>query len=166
MSNAPTLVGVLIVLIILLVWLVGRPSQLCECMLTGVWTADPDFLEQSGLSDMYMYVEEPTGVFTKERQGYLVMVNDSDDFVSNQGFQMRYGRGWLRFGTEPYRIGSVQFDFDQEGFGDSAMPSTMDVSLSPKNGSLVLHDSDKVYACLWRDNQLSGAADTFVAVDD
>ena len=165
-ARTSLLLGALIVIIIILVWLCGRPSHLCECMLTGVWTADQDFLDQSGLSDMYMYVEEPAGILRRTRQGYLVMVNNNGDFVSNQGFEMCYNRGWFRFGTDPYRVATVQFDFDQENFGDDAMPTLMDISLSPKNGSLVLHDADQVYACLWRDNQLSGAADAFVAVVD
>lgn len=160
------ILAVTVVLIIVIAAVVTRPrTQDHENYLTGFWIADPDFLRKADLDDMYLYLEPPEpGVLTK-RQGYLVMTNRQGEFVSNQGLEVTYGpslrRWWdatrTNFSQEhPYVIPQAQFGFDDEGFR-AAMPEQMSMTLSRADGSLALHDDEKVYAFFWKDTQVSAS---------
>lgn len=150
--------AVLTVLVILVVVMVAGPTnRRHEDCLTGMWVGDPAFLRKAGLSDMQLYISPRAG--SQRRQGYLIMADAGRNLVANQAFDLTMpGGGWRRglaghFCPQDPRSLPAVLDFD----GDfELIPS--DVVLTTADGSLALHDGERLYAFLWKDAAASAAA--------
>jgi hypothetical protein len=123
-------------------------------MLSGFWTGDPFFLKQSGLRDMYLFLSPQKNNI---RNGYLVMINNKGNFISNQTITLTHNtfinRLWPATKTlinKSYRVSS-NIEFDESAI----MPNNIYLSIEPSTGTLTIYDNEKIYAYLYRDNQTS-----------
>ncbi len=162
-----------IVIVVLIVVIAVLPFRIRdhEKFLTGLWAGDPNFLEQAGLSAMFLYIapcERLDGGW--KRQGYLVMFDTHGDPVSNQGIEVAYQRPLSRWRSafmshffvrarETYRISDALITYDDA----EIMPKKMHLGLNTAEGTLTLYSEDegrKLYAFLVKDNETSLLANT------
>ncbi len=170
-SRTRVVLAVLIVVVLVLVAVAIPRVRALEQTLSGFWVGEPAFLQEAGLSEMYLYIAPTEGstLSTPRRQGYLVMSDTQGHLVSNQGIEINYaGRwglwSWLRRGASALgaHFGGSSRPYNFEAaltYDDSAvMPDQMKVGLCAAEGTLALHSNGKLYAFLIRDNETSGSA--------
>ena len=160
------LLAAIVVILIVLIAVVSPRVRDYELFLSGFWSGDPTFLKEAGLSEMYLYIspcERAGGRWC--RQGYLVMVDASGGMVSNQGVEI----GWAGIvgrwksalkshfsasDEEVYRVKDADFTYDDE----AVMPEAMHLGLNATQGSISLYTDDKLFAFLYKDNEVSAQA--------
>jgi len=153
--------AVTVVLVILLIAVTANmASKRYDGYLEGLWAGDPGFLEESQLSDFQLYIGPRKG---RKREGYLLMADTTGAFVANQAIEIEEPRSrWLsalrnvfKAKDDKYMLHHVRFTYTN---GDEPMPSEMRLTLSILNGTLTLHDGEKLYAFLEKDIAASAAA--------
>jgi hypothetical protein len=158
---------VIVVLILLTAILLGSLSMSrYETYLSGLWVGDPGFLKRAGLRDLQLFLAPCEG---GSRQGYLIMTDLNDNFVSNQAIEVRERSGAQRWWTalksvfrtcgDAYTARCVEFEYDDAAAGgEPPMPTQMKMALSMVDGTLTLYGEDRVYAFLEKDLAASAAA--------
>lgn len=160
------LLAAVIVVVIVLIAIASPRVQNYEQFLSGFWSGDPTFLQEAGLSELYLYIapcERAGGRWC--RQGYLVMVDTTGGFVSNQGVEICYSALPGRWGSAlkshfsaggqaKYKIKNAELVFDDR----AVMPEDLSLDLNVTEGTLSLYDDTKLYAFLVKDNETSLAA--------
>lgn len=141
--------GALVLLLVVALW-----SHLGEGgrTLPGFWAGDPTFLDESGLNDMYLQVEgEETGFFEGllggARHDAHLLLATADGIICNQGLTIwaNFGRAFRRQDT--YTC-SAALAFDEP---DAApWPSTVQLELTPRSGTLVVSDGEELLGVLVR----------------
>jgi hypothetical protein len=163
---ARVLLAAIIVILIVLIAIASPRVRDYERFLSGFWSGDPAFLEESGLSEMYLYIspsERSGGCW--RRQGYLVMVDAGGGMVSNQGIEIEYSGAAGRWKSalkshfsasseEVYRVKRASFSYDDE----EVMPTEMHLGLNTTQGSISLYTGDKLFAFLYKDSEVSASA--------
>lgn len=154
------LAALVLILIILVVVLSPRVREF-EKFLSGVWIGESAFLKESGLAELYLYIAPRE---KSSRQGYLVMVDSQGEFVSNQGVEIDYACAFKRWMSAlksnfssskvDYCVPCAQITYDDS----AAMPEEMSLGLDVSKGTLTLYDSEKIYAFLVKDNEVSMSA--------
>jgi len=148
------------VLVLILLATASTAAKRYDGYLEGLWAGDPSFLEESNLSDFQLYIGPRKG---RAREGYLLMTDTTGAFVANQAIEIEEPRmRWLpasrnafRSKDDKYTLRQVQFTYSN---GDEPMPSKLRLTLSILNGTLALHDDEKLYAFLEKDIAASAAA--------
>lgn len=160
--------GVLAVLVLLLVALAAPRRRDHDAFLSGFWAGDPSFLEEAGLSQLDLFIAPPSDKRGAEkRQGYLLMVDEKGEVLSNQRLEIARtaGRGpaaWKAAGLAalappgPCDAGRVLVSYEDA----PAMPEDLALKLDCTRGTLVLHAGGEVYAALYKDNAASAAANS------
>ena len=156
-----TKIAVIIVAIIVILVIVAMPFvRKYDTMLGGMWVGDPEFLKQSKLSDMQLYISPGN---TTARSGWLIMTDDKGEFICNTPIEFEYrypfilSRVWKSMaGVDemPARI-----SIGVEG-GDKAIPfpEKMRMLFSIANGTITLFNKEKMFAFLYKDPLASRAA--------
>jgi hypothetical protein len=125
--------------------------------LSGFWVGNSTFLKKSKLEDFQLFIAPYKN---KCRQGYLIMIDENGEFVSNQVIEIKNKSNWwdafksLYKKTDIYKIDHVELKYDAE----PSMPKTIKMSLSILNGTLTLYDDKKVYAFMEKDLSASAIA--------
>jgi hypothetical protein len=156
-----------VVVIIILIAVVAPRARDYEKFISGFWSGDPAFLNESGLSQMHLYIspgERSGGKW--RRQGYLLMVDSSGGMVSNQGIEIIYDGAVGRWKSviksnfsgkaqETYQIPAVTIDYDTQG----VLPSEeLRMGLNIAEGTLAIYTDEKIYAFFVKDNEASVSA--------
>jgi hypothetical protein len=116
----------------------------CEKLIPGFWTVSEQFKEQSNLDQLVLYFDDGDGY---EYKGYLVMVAGGDT-IFNETMNFRITpKGYFK---------SDSYEFITEK-NIGVMPQKMTMTICPHEGLMELKclDSKKIYACLFKDNQMS-----------
>lgn len=119
--------------------------------LSGVWVGDSTFLEKSSLRDIQLFIA-PGG---SSRSAYLIMTDTEGNFISNQPITISlsgvdgYKTMFATSNDESVIRADVEYDVHD------VMPSELTMKLSLLNGTLALHDGDKIYAFLVKDIAMS-----------
>jgi hypothetical protein len=128
--------------------------------LPGLWVGDKKFLELSKLKDIQLFIAPQED---GEHQGYLVMVDLSGEFVSNQAIRLgNVDTSIVKAFTSAREIEHdinhicAEINFDEY----EVMPSQIKLKLSILDGSLMLYDDTKIYALLIKDLNSSNIAKT------
>lgn len=155
---------VILTILVIVVVVGALAAARYETFLSGLWVGDPGFLRRARLLDMQLYVAPPEG---GARQGYLIMVDQAGEFIANGPFEMSAGggaAGWwsalksaFRAKRDEYAPRRVTLDF--QGSPPPFPAQELSLSLSMLDGTLSLHDGDKVYAFLEKDAVASAAAE-------
>lgn len=158
--------GLVVVLLVLLVALGGRGAE-CDRAMSGFWAGEPNFLDEAGLSQFYLFLGDPDG---RRRPGYLYIADADAAPVSNQAIELELPRApsrWLaaaRSGPgRPLRVGTVRIAYDDD---TAVMPEKLSMVLDPAVGTMTLYDDEKVYAFLTRDNETSLSANALFREDE
>lgn len=142
---------VLLIIIIFLMQCMRGPRS--ETMIHGFWNISEQFKEKANLDQFIIYFDEGKGY---DYNGYIVMVVDGDTVFN----------GTLKFRVTPkgYFKGD---DYEiQMSKKIDVMPQKMTLELCPYDGCMILKclNSKKIYAVLYKDNQMS--AKTILKIAD
>jgi hypothetical protein len=118
--------------------------------LAGMWVGDPTFLKEAKLKDFQLYIS-PGHKYT--HSGYLVMVDEAGQFVSNQSISLH--TSGFKKSSDLYKT-SAEIGFSEH---NPSIPDEINIRISCAKGSLILSDDQKIYACLWKDHIASAAAE-------
>ena len=125
--------------------------------LSGFWVGNSTFLNQSKLNDFQLFIAPHKN---NCRQGYLIMIDENGEFISNQVIEIKNKSNWwdafksLYKKNDTYKMDHVDIKYDEE----SSIPKKLKMSLSILNGTLTLYDSKKVYAFMEKDLSASAIA--------
>jgi hypothetical protein len=127
----------------------------------GMWIGDKHFLESSGLKDMQLFISP---LDEGQHQGYLIMIGDNDQFISNQALtipKINFSTiGAIKSISSDKNQGNMKIMFDTV----ESWPSDVKFTLSILNGTLAIHDNENIYAFLTKDIATSHTA--IAAYDD
>jgi hypothetical protein len=133
--------GFIIVLLIFIILMTYKVD------LTGLWTADSEFLKRSGLSSFSIYIGEPlSGVFRKHHGGYIYAMSESGVTLEDNRVDM-----WIRKCIIPHRF-NVKFE------GLTMFPKDVKFRFDSRRNHITIYSGTTVYAELYRDNILSDHA--------
>jgi len=144
------LIAVAIIVVLLIIYYIAFKINVdkYEDFMYGLWVGDDQFCEESGIDTMLLFIGERDD---DERQCYLV-IKSGDKYISNQGFEMEYSKGSAGPLVRPYKI-KAELDFDIDNpWGEDEIKFTFDII----SGSLRIHDKDKLYAKLYKENSFMG----------
>lgn len=111
--------------------------------LVGVWTANEDFLETSGLSKVILYISE------KKRGWYpaFLYASTTDTIESNKiKIKLRNGKIFIN--------------------GSDILPEEAKINICKKRNILTIYNGDTVYLELYKDNILSDMANAANTIDE
>lgn len=145
----------------------SRAGARYDDYLTGLWVGDAAFLERAGLSDFQLFVA-PRPAAGGARGGYLVIADAAGELLAN--LPVRVGGG-VRTGSALAAAAGAAHDSvaadltfvfggaDSESIDSSAaepLPPQLTAALSMADGTLTLHDRQRVHAFLTKD--IAGSA--------
>jgi hypothetical protein len=149
-----------VAIIIIIYYLLTYNTSTFEQYMYGLWSADSDFCNTAGISSMLLFIGPAiNGWFSTSRAGYIIIADD----ISNQPLSIDYTTGYGMLG-HTYTI-NAKFKFDIEDIfecGDNEIKMTFDMLA----GSLKIYSNDKVYAKLYKQNDISNLFAVDAAVDD
>jgi hypothetical protein len=120
------------------------PNEDSEKMLPGFWTVSEAFQQKAKIDQMIMYFSEGEGyTYT----GYFIMVVDGETTFNGTMIFRITPKGYFK---------SRDYVFETEK-DTGVIPQKMTMSLCPSSGLMELKclESKKVYARLFKDNQMS-----------
>lgn len=139
------LLAVCFVLFFIVIFLLQQIIGSCsEMLIPGFWTVSEEFKEQANIDQLIMYFDEGKGY---DYKGYMVMVVDGDTvFNGTMNFRIT-PKGYFK---------SDSYEFVTEKNTD-VMPQKMTMEICTYDGSMELKclNDKKVYARLFKDNQMS-----------
>jgi hypothetical protein len=139
------LLTVCFVLFFIVIFLLQQIMGSCgENMIPGFWTVSDEFKEEANLEQLILYFDAGKGY---EYKGYMVMVVDGDTLFNET----------MKFRITPkgyFKSNSYEFVTEKD---TTSMPKKMTMELCPHDGMMELKclNSKKVYARLFKDNQMS-----------
>ena len=143
---------VVFVLYILATW----HTRTNEDYLYGFWVADGDaFCEESDIESMLVFIGEPTGWWKATRMCYIIIMDD----LCNQGFTMKYRRGWAPT-VGKYSI-SADVVFDDIPIWEDNVTFTHDI----RDGTLTICSGDTIYAKLTKEHDTTNLARAVASVE-
>jgi hypothetical protein len=143
--NKTIIICVLIVVIIILIVLNRLDNYDITSYLSGFWTAESKFLETSGLTQSYVYLEP---MVDNQIIGFLTMIGPYSNIVSDQKIvisnihQKNNGDGL-------YTLKNINVEYDNT----DVMPQKLTIDIDINSGIIVLSDSEKLYAVFVKDNE-------------
>lgn len=123
-----------------------------ERMIHGFWTVSDEFKEQAKIDQMIIYFGQGNGYLYK---GFMALVVDNN-VIFNETINFRITpKGYYKDGYILEMEKKVQY-----------MPQKLTMTLDPFEGLMVIKciESNKIYAKLFKDNQMS--ATTILQIDD
>lgn len=134
-SNKKYIFAFIIVLLVIMIVILIYYLLISHKFLSGLWVCDDDFCLEGEINQMIVYIGE-SKIFCK-RKICVIMLD-----ANNSPYQFCFD-AFCDPLTKKMIIKS-----DEE----TIFPSNMSVNLSVMDGSLILYDSEKEYARLYKDN--------------
>jgi hypothetical protein len=153
MLDPRILLAICFILLFIIIFLLQQMVSCDEKIISGFWTVSEQFKEQANIDQLVFYFDEGKGY---EYNGYMVMVVEGDTLF-NETMRFRIiPKGYFK---------SDSYEFSTEKNID-IMPNKMTMELCPHNGQMTLKclNSKKIYAVLFKDNQMS--AKTILKIGD
>lgn len=138
------LIAVCFALFFMVIFLIQCIGDNTEQMLPGFWSVSEEFQHKAKIDQMIMYFSDGNG-YTYD--GYFIMVVDGEtSFNGTMKFRI-IPKGYFR---------SKDYVFETER-DTGVIPQRMTMTLCPHSGLMELKclDSKKVYARMFKDNQMS-----------
>jgi len=165
-SGGALFAAAIILVIIVVAVFVAAGVRRYENYLAGLWVGDAAFLKKAQLRDLQLFIAPREGGC---RQGYLIITDESGEFVSNQAIEIRERSAAARWGSalrsalraekDAYTARQFEVKYDAAEEGEAPpMPEKMRMTLSILDGTLTLYDGEKVYAFMEKDLAASAAA--------
>lgn len=159
----PGLIAFAIVIVILLVYIVGRKrsSELCEYT-AGAWIAPDEFCEEAELQSLMIVLAEPesTGFFGQVKQlGHIVATPNA----INTSMTLTYNRGASLSSHKKNIHATVEFD-DGPLWGESN-PTECVIEVDMTTGRMIIRNDTTVFASLFKENNISDLIKDVEAAD-
>ena len=152
--------AIVIVLLIIIIS-VNTTIRRYEYFLSGLWTGNSVFLNQSEILDFQLFISPCKNRY---RQGYLIITDLDGKFVVNQAIEINISRNWssafcsvLKVNKDIYTC-DFNISYDDETNLNTPIPEAVKMTLSILDGTLTLYDNEKVYAFMEKDLTTSAAA--------
>ena len=147
MGKSQLLIGAIIVLISIIILLVYKSTY----QINGVWVADESFLNDAGLNQMILYIDDKTsGLVTTTRSGYLYADNE-EGAIEDQKIT-------LQLTKTPSFDNCVVYNVKLDNV--YSWDSNVKFRFCTKKHILTVLSEDTVFAEFYKDNQLSDYANT------
>lgn len=145
MGKSQLLIGAIIVLISIIILLVYRSTY----QINGVWVADESFLNDAGLNQMILYIDDKTsGLVTTTRSGYLYADNE-EGAIEDQKIT-------LQLTKTPSFGDCIIYDVKLDNV--YSWDTNVKFRFCTKKHILTVLSDDTVFAEFYKDNQLSDYA--------
>jgi len=137
--------GAVIVLLVLTLWShIGEPRRI----LPGFWRGNQTFLDEAGLVDMYLKIEDtdPTW-FCSPTFDSAILMSSEDGILCSQTVAIQASFGYAFTHQDSYE-GTAYLTFEDPE--TAPWPATVTMVVSA--GSLAIHDGEKLLALLVREH--------------
>lgn len=137
--------AVIVVLLVVALWsYIGEPGR----FFPGFWRGNQAFLDESGLVDMYLKVEDTPAAWVGRTSydAYLVM-STAEGLICNQSVTIRPSFGYA-FTRQDLYEGPATLEFDDP----EEAPWPEKVTLALSQGSLAVHDGNELLALFVREH--------------
>ena len=143
-------VGLIITLVILILFYITYCNSYCNDYLHGMWEADKEFCEESGVTAIMVMVGPSQGGLLHDKRKMYVLMYDDDDVLVNQTVDVQIAPTWKPLGNYQNRLIHIEDpDFDK-------MPRDMTMSVSVLDGHMVFYgvgeDKETIYMSLYKDH--------------
>jgi hypothetical protein len=144
MMKSLALATIVVLLIVVLWGHLGEPQR----FFSGFWRGNQGFLDESGLVDMYLKIEdaEPTWFGRPSYDAYLLM-STAEGIICNQGVTIRPSLGSGITRRDLYE-GPATLEFEDS----DTSPWPKEVTLALSQGSLAIHDGNELLALFVREH--------------
>jgi len=132
-----TIIACIIVIIILLLYIYYTKLHYYSNFLTGIYTGDPDFLDNAKLGEFILYLDCNKTKF----KGYIILADMNGDPAKNITIDGKIVQNY----TKP---NDFKLTYDEE---NDIMPQSIALTIDPLTGYLILSDDEKTYAILVKD---------------
>lgn len=117
--------------------------------LAAFWEASPDFLAESGLDQMALYL-------SADARGYLLMIDEEDVAVANEPLRWRVtGATRAAENGAPRTTGTLHLEAEGSSL---PFPQTLVFVYDGGDYALTIYDAGTVYGHFYRDNLATAAA--------
>ena len=169
------IIAIIIVIIIIIFCVLNSSASNCNerynNYLTGIWSGDPDFLKQSNLKDLQIFIgpkEGPKENF-KERQGYIIMTDMDENFIMNEPIEFKENKSskkWNALSANRQKTKDKYITHFTTGTNNSTnnsttnsnFPKNLKFGLSMCDGTLTIHDTDSNKLSAFLEKDLIGSA--------
>ena len=155
LNKSQWFIGFLVVVIILYLFALYLNYRTCNELITGIWTAPPNFLEDAGLDSMILYIGEKK-CYELYRPCYILIQRDNEIFL-NEPTEMKINWNWttpqnwnMFLNNNIVKCGNIHFKMPDDSF-----PNKQNISFNPVLGKIILSVGDTIYASLYRSAELS-----------
>lgn len=141
------IIPIIIVIIILILY---SENTVQLNYLVGIWTADKDLGDLSGINSAMMYIGPRTGYFARSHKGHLIMEPE----ISNQGFTLSYS---FRYPTIDRHIIRATFTLEN----DQIIPEDILLDIDIMAGSCTIKSRESIptiYLKLYKEHNMSDLA--------
>ncbi len=145
MNNLALIVCAIIISILLIVIFNTRSVE--DKFLSGFWSAEASFLEESGLNSFLIHIDEPSN---GSRPGYILAIND-EGIIINEPVEFILSGG---LSINPFVCSQRNFDVTINWVnGESCphFPTNQTLQYYPLMGKLVFVQDDTITAVLYKD---------------
>lgn len=135
------IIGIIILLLLILIVKQYSHKSHKDTFLNGVWNADKEFLEQSDLKEMHLFVapQLERGML----KAFLLMSDKNGDTITKQVI-------WIK---NPFFGGDSNIIYSDKDF--TAIPETVRFDIDPMKGTLMVYSGSKLYGFLIKNNEMS-----------
>ena len=165
-------IAIIIVIIIIIIAILNTSATSCNerynNYLTGMWSGDPDFLKQSNLKDLQLFIAPPE---KNVRQGYIIMTDQDGNFLMNEPIEFKENvtnlKKWNAFNanrkkTKDKFITHHSTDLESSNTDLSTkmteFPKNLKFGLSMCDGTLTIYDADSNKLSAFLEKDLIGSA--------
>jgi hypothetical protein len=143
-----TCVGIVILLIILIVYRLYDTKRKQDAYLMGIWSGDKEFLKQSDLKDMHLFIAPIKD--NGKLKAFLTISDKDGDTITNQVI-------WI---DNSMLANKITITYSDNNF--TAIPSSVTFNIDYDKGTLMVYADSKLYAFLIKNNEMSIVAnDTY-----
>lgn len=147
------IIGLIVLLILLIIYKsYCYIQQKQDKYLMGIWSGDKEFLKQSDLKDMHLFIAPIRD--NSKLKAFLTITDKDGNFITNQVI-------WINNSTISNKVDITYSDNDF-----TAIPANVTFNIDYDKGTLMIYADSKLYAFLIKNNEMSIVAnDTYTNTD-
>lgn len=135
---------IVVIVIIIITW---YNNHYCSDYLYGMWEADKEFCEESGVTSMMVMMGPPLNKGISDKRKMHVLIYDEESVILNDTLDITI--------SPTYSVGDYKYKNIKVNTENNVFPEQMRISLSIKNGHMVFYgkdDPDMIYMSLYKDH--------------
>lgn len=146
-----------ILFVVIYITCIKMRTSLAYCHIPGFYKSDADFCQSAELKSMHFYLNESDSTFGHTYPGYLLM-EANQGIIVNEPVKVKITerwdkpKNWVPFNgvsfTKYYTLTFV--DIQSE-----VLPKQLYMDYDIKTGKIQLYDKEKLWARLYKDNQIT-----------